>query len=91
MTFVTAEERLFESGIWTHYIDYERYLLDLVANIHLGLELVEFKEKLPVRFTIKDWKMLSIFIAWVVLLLGACLGFVTEVLLSNKRSRLIKP
>jgi len=81
--FVAVEDMLIQSGIWTHYLDYELYLQD--SPVMRTLELREFNSTLPITFKMEDWKILSSFVVWAVVLLGTFLIFVSEYTMSKRR------
>jgi len=80
--FVEVEENLVQSGIWDFNHRIEDYFIQL--PILRANELRENTEKEPVVFTMDDWKIISIFVVWAVLLLGAIFVFLVEGLYAQK-------
>jgi len=81
LRFAVVEDLMIQSGIWSYYTAYEKYIQDL-PNIR-RVKVMEYNEGLPVVFTISDWKMLSIFIVWAGLLISSFLVFIVDYLHSN--------
>jgi len=81
-------KHLTESGILGMYDKFTGYVRDLAVN--RKIEIKKSKESTEVRpFEIKDLKILSIFIAWAVLLAAAFLVFLMELTFNSiiKRCR----
>jgi len=83
LKFIAVEQIFIESGVWTHFTDFERYLEQL--RTMKKQEEAGFNESLPISFTIMDWKVMSTFVGWVALLLGAALVFAAETFISYRR------
>ena len=78
LKFVKYEEIMIQSGIWAYYINYEEFIKEL-PNMR-RIELMDYKDGLPIQFAMTDWKILSIFIAWIGLLVMGFVEFIGECL-----------
>jgi len=72
------EERLVHSGIWPHYQNYDTYMQDL--PLVRKRDMLEYEVTLPMRFTMLDWTIWSIFVACSVLLILCFLVVLAELL-----------
>jgi len=83
LQFIEVEDMLVQSGIYGHYEENERFLQDLYSMRVMELKMVD--DNLPIILTMKDWKILSIFVIWAALLLIAHVVFVVEYVNSRKK------
>jgi len=86
--FTQIEEMLVHSGIWTHYYDYEKYIQDL--PLLRKRDRMEYESTLPMRFTMMDWYILSIFVAWAVLLILTFIVVLGEIMYSHRKLHIWK-
>jgi len=70
---VAVVERLIQSGIVDWYYVYKSFL-DNLRWIRKS-ELMEYNDNFPKLFKMADWKILSVFICWAVLLFMTLLAF----------------
>jgi len=78
LKLLAVVERLIQSGVYEYFHDFEMYIENLPSMQRD--EEMEFKAKFPIAFTMKDWKVISIFISWAALLFTALVAFVVEIL-----------
>jgi len=83
--FNVAVKYLVESGLWSFYNQYLfQYRFSLVHRRTYELQLYNENKSKP--FTMSDWKILSVFIGWAVLLVLTFLVFLIEKLVHKWKS-----
>jgi len=82
LKFTLVEQIFVESGISTHFSDFENYVEQL--STMKKQEEAEYNVTLPISFTMKHWKVTSTFVIWLALLLGTTLVFFAETFISYR-------
>jgi len=82
--FTTTEEWFIQSGLLAYYYGCRRHFADL--KILRRDELIRYSDIYPISFKANDWKMLSIFAVWILILIGALFVLIFEYLYVRRRN-----